>query len=182
MDSGPYPYGRRRVFAWSQPEGRVNVAYYEWNSKNGDVPEGFVGIESIEMRGAGMVMFRRWTAETKELLIDVHTLPFTDVGFLECWRPDQDEPWRTLLRFDETGDVSWIDWDAALNEPAPLKQLIRGKFAASEDAPPPAWYKEHRYGFYANFTDRAGTLAWRKGEHEKTLWESLVLGTTIDLE
>ena len=182
MDSGPYPLGRLRVFAWTLPdcpdEGRVTTTYYDWNAANvhADVPAGFVGIESIHMRGGGMVRVRRWFGgDVPELLVDARALPCTDVGFLEAWKPGQDDPWRSLLRFDDIGDVSWVDWDAVALDPAPLKALAHPK------APPslPQWYTQHVHGFYDNFMDRVGTLAW-PGKVTRALWDSISLGDDDD--
>ena len=178
MDSGPFPMGRMRVFAWDSPVGKVSCGYYDSGRSRDakEVPKGFSGVESIQMRDEGMVRFRRWKdSEAMETLVDVRRLPYTDVGVLEAWKPAAGEAWRSLLRFDETGDVSWVDWDAALADPAKadgLKDILRGGLAVPvEDLP--EFYKKHRYGFYVNFSDRAISLAWSHNDRARALWNSI---------
>ena len=180
MESGLYPSGRLRVFAWTSPEtdvGRVECKYYDWCRSATDrakaVPAGFVGVESIHMRdGKGMVRLRRWTTDGAELLIDVRECPFTDVGFLEAWRPLPEEPWRALLRFDETGDVCWVDWDAVINDPVGAGDALKNLAAAV--VPWDSLLTRNKCGFRSNFEDRVGSLAWRHGKDANALWSRLV--------
>ena len=37
MDSGLYPLGRKRVFAWSHPDGQVTIGNYDWTASRNDV-------------------------------------------------------------------------------------------------------------------------------------------------
>ena len=178
-DSGLYPSGRMRVFAWTSPEtdvGKVECKYFDWCATDAkrakDVPMGFIGVESIQMRGEGMVRLRRWNDSDADadavLMVDVRELPFTDVGFLEAWRPLPRDPWRILLRFDETGDVSWVDWDAVFNDPVELKNLAA--VIPWHNINPTRYMTEFR----ANFADRVGTLARRHGKDTLALWSRLV--------
>ena len=131
------------------------------------------------MRDEGMVRFRRWSGsrDSSVLLVDVRAMPCTDVGFLEAWLPDRDEPWRTLLRFDEVGDISYIDWDAVLKDPAPLKRLVRGRVVHEV-------YKKYRYGFWANCTDRLGHLVWHHARSSElsARWASIRDGSSSEEE
>jgi hypothetical protein len=189
MDSGIYPMGRLRVFAWETPEGKVSAGYFDWtkdaSTQSLAVPEGFVGIESVQMRGdMGMVRIRRWSGrETCESLVDVRQLACTDVGFLELWKPCPHEAWRSLLEFDETGDVKRIDWDAVLaggdELRAALRALRREPFSGFIRESPDRC--KYAHFFRANFDDRASLLAWRHGKDADALWESIV-GKDADAE
>ena len=188
MESGTYPSGRMRVFAWTSPEaeaGRVECMYYDWCATAEErakvAPAGFVGVESIQMRdGEGMVRLRRWKGtpdvDAAELLVDVRKLPFTDVGFLEAWRSLPEDPWRALLRFDETGDVSWVDWNAVLSDPDGAGVVLKNLAAVVPWDSPPTRSKR---GFHVNFEDRVGTLARRHGKDADALWSRLVGGRSL---
>ena len=157
--------------------GRVECIYYDWSStaakRAKDVPLGFVGVESIQMRnGEGMVRFRRWKGgDVAELLIDVRKLPFTDVGFLEAWRPLPEDPWRMLLCFDETGDVSRVDWDAIMTDPYGAGVVLKNIAAVVPWDSPSTRSKAE---FRENFADRVWALAWRHGKDATALWSRLV--------
>ena len=193
MDSGPYPMGRMRVFAWESPEGQVSCGTYDWSANwsadktRRTIPPGFVGVESLQMRGA-MVRFRRWRRNpgggkeddaVPEMLVDLRRVPFTDVGFLEQWKPGADEAWRSFLDFDEAGDVTWIDWDAALSDADKAAELS-GIARKTSFAPISDELKKHAYWFRANFNDRATSLAWRHSKRAQTLWDSIVYDRDSD--
>ena len=183
MDDGPFPCGRIRTFT-SSSDGRSVVSYWPHGSPSSSlpcdagVPAGFVGVESLQMRGDGhLVPIRRWLeGGAHEALLsdrDLAAMPCTDAGFVAAataeglLAPSRGD----LLRYDAAGDVRWIDWDAVRRAGAPLLDLVHllRRVPRAADS---LVIKANYSGFHSSLDSRAGALSWNDAG-DRELWKSI---------